>query len=345
MSKKLWAVPAALLALLCLLCVAACAEETQTMSFTKLKEALTWVEENQPQVLDLGKTKLSFDDVVQVKAALPEGAELRFSLSWHGHTISSDMEEITFSKKGGQITAQFLRDLISLCPKLRMINTQNRRWLTNDVFLPLVDEHPEIDFQWIIRIRCYYVPSTATAFSTLKGAHDKIALTSEECELLRYAPHLKALDLGHNNVTTLDFLKYFPEMRILILALNNISDISILSTMPDLEYVELFNNPISDISALADHTKLVDLNLSLCPITDFSPLDSCTALERLWLNKIKIGSETLEAIQAAHPDTQISHTSNHETSNGWRSHWRYKQYYQMFLTNTWKEFEPPKSSK
>lgn len=171
MSRK----PIALLAgvLLCLLCCAVFAEEAEVKTFANVNEAVAWVTENQPAVLDVGKA-FKFDDLVKIRQAMPEGAELRFNIDWFGHNITNDMEEITFKRKGGGITAQFLRNLIDLCPRLRMINTQARRWLENDVFIPLVDEHPEIDFQWIIRIRCYYIPSNATAFSTLKGSNSKV---------------------------------------------------------------------------------------------------------------------------------------------------------------------------
>ena len=135
-------------------------------------------------------------------------------------------------------------------------------------------------------------------------------------------------------------------MRILILGMDrHVTDISVLAELTELEYLELFSCPITDLSPLANHTKLVDLNISKCKIRDLSPLESCTALERMWINQnTKIAQEEIDAFQASHPDCLVSHTLNHETSNGWRKHWRYKQYLAMFRSGQWCEFVKPETA-
>ena len=109
------------------------------------------------------------------------------------------------------MTQELLRNLIAVCPKLKHIDTLAKTSLKNSVIIPLLEEFPDIQFDWIVHIKTYKVASNATAFSTKRGAHYGTPLNSEDCELFKYVPGLRALDLGHHDdIVSLDFLKYFP---------------------------------------------------------------------------------------------------------------------------------------
>ena len=82
---------------------------------------------------------------------------------------------------------------------------------------------------------------------------------SEDFSVLKYCWNLMALDVGHNNVTNLDFLYDLPNLRILIVACNTIEDITPIASLKHLEYLELFKNRILDISPLEGLDHLMDL--------------------------------------------------------------------------------------
>lgn len=189
----------------------------------------------------------------------------------------------------------------------------------------LASRFPQIRWGWTMVIRNrdheHLVRTDYTSWSTLHS-NKSAKHNSEDFSVLKYCWDLKALDIGHNNVTSLDFLYDLPNLRVLILACNAIEDITPVASLKKLEYVELFKNRIKDISPLEDLPHLMDLNLCFNYIKDLSPLLKLTTLKRLWLfsceipNKAPAG-EQIEAIKAAFPNTTID-TTHYSTLGGWR---------------------------
>ena len=137
-------------------------------------------------------------------------------------------------------------------PQVTRIDAYTHQNLDNEIMMPIVDKYPELWFGWLVRLgKAYKIRSDCTAFSTRKGPSEPF-YTSEDLEVLRYVPGLKAIDVGHNHVDDLHFLTYFDDLRLLILADNNITDISVLSQFKNLEYLELFMNDITDVTPPAD---------------------------------------------------------------------------------------------
>ena len=119
----------------------------------------------------------------------------------------------------------------------------------------LHDQFPDIKFGWTLRITSYdhhehRVRTDATAFSTLHN-NRTTEHTDEELSVLRFCTELKALDIGHNAVTNIDFLYDLPELRVLIIALNRIEDITPLASLTHLVYLEMFRNRVRDLSPLS----------------------------------------------------------------------------------------------
>ncbi|MDD4279437.1 MAG: leucine-rich repeat domain-containing protein [Candidatus Sumerlaeales bacterium] len=207
---------------------------------------------------------------------------------------------------------------------------------TRDNIDYLYIHYPQIEFGLTIRlVSDHYVRTDATAYASRHNNKDKFH-TSRDFEQLRYCQHLKALDLGHNDIVDISFVGELRELRILILAANDIEDISPLSALKNLEYLELFKNSIGDISPLVGLPNLRDLNICFNRIGDFSPLFNMRKLDRLWLYNANnysandpLSKELIAELRANLPNTQIDHTS-YSTLGGWREHPKYDVVYQIF---------------
>lgn len=215
----------------------------------------------------------------------------------------------------------------------------------------LHEQFPRIKFGWTLRIVSYdhhehRVRTDATAFSTLHN-NRSTPHTDEELSVLRFCTELRALDIGHNAATNLDFLYSLPELRVLIIALNEITDLTPVQSLPHLEYLEMFRNRVADLSPLSGLTELRDLNICYNRITDVSPLFPLTGLERLWVHYASyyqladrsLPEDQVAALRRALPGTVIDNASS-PTDGGWRSHPRYDVIYDMFRTGEYIPFAP-----
>lgn len=334
--------------LLCLLTVwgmIACswAFASGEVNLTKYNDVLAYIQTERPMSLDLGQTKFSIAKLKKLKEAMPEGAAFDFQVKLCGEWIDSQGDTINLDGNSSKVNGDDLAWLIASMPNVKKVQCFNHRELSNDVIIPLIEQHPEIEFGWLVRIHANYViRSDATAFSTNKSLSADYYLTEKNFELLKYVPGIKALDIGHNHVTDISWLKYFPEMTVLILADNRIEDISPLAELHDLEYLELFMNKVSDVSPLAELENLRDLNLCRTKLTDtdLSVLDGLN-LERFWCTQAGVSEEEQERFKAAHPNTYCNFTVGSCTDDGWRDSYKYDQFRAMFHSRTWAPFKRP----
>lgn len=326
-----------------LLCARAAADEAPKLN--TYDKALTWVKKNHPAELDLGSVRFKPRELLNIKNNMAEGGVLHFSTAWCGTTITDRDTAIDLNGSKTSVGEADVEALIALCPDLRKIRFSAHRNLTNKIMIPMTEKYPDIEFVWLLTLnRAHVIPTDATAYSTFNEPLAKNKLKSEDMELLRYVPHLRALDLGHNKITTLDWLKYCPELECLILSDNLVDDLTMIGTLEHLQYLEIFMNyKITDLSPLAACTELLDLNLSSNDkVTDLSPLDSLPALERMWGNRMfGLSDEEKARFIAAQPDTLTSFTRSHDTANDWRKHPRIKHYLWCFKNKTWIPFDEP----
>lgn len=158
--------------------------------------------------------------------------------------------------------------------------------MTADVCDLLAGRYPNIQWGWTMKLKGkdhdHLIRTDYTSWSTLHNRNTSHH-TSEDFRILKYCWDLKALDVGHNSVTSLDFLYDLPDLRVLIIALNQITDITPVASLTKLEYIELFHNKITDISALGGLTHLLDVNICFNRIADWSPLKNLVNLQRLWM--------------------------------------------------------------
>ncbi len=229
-----------------------------------------------------------------------------------------------------------------------------------DMFATLIPEDkvqklekafPDVSFGWYLKMmRYHFIRSDAEAYSTLHGQHPNHP--SREFALLKYCTELKALDLGHNNLTSVTFLRSMPHLRVLIFAENpNLKNVEEIGNLAELEYLELFTCGITDISPLTKCTSLMDLNLGNNKVKDWRPLKQMTWLKRLWIPGMcakKMTAEEIAELQEALPDTIIMADGKYKTNpvgNGWRTDPvtkendpHYSVIYEIFHTDTYIPF-------
>ena len=344
------------LLLVCGICAAAMADGTPNLK--TYKKAMDYVKKNQPMSLNLDKVRFTPKELLAIKQAMPEGAELHFSTNWKNARFADTSEEVDLRECTSGVKEGDLEAIIALCPNVRVINNAAKRYPSNDVMIPLMEKYPDIEFDWMINIRKeHYIASNATAYSTFNQPSKGTKLRSKDLEVLKYCKNLKALDLGHNAITSLSFLKYCPDMEFLILSENKITSIKPLKNLKHLKYLEIFTNQITDISALEACTELLDLNICNNPILDLKPLEKITTLERLWANhcQVKEGYKVTQTLSDAqikrfkklHPSCQVDFTGPHPTCGTWRflkkgyKHPRYEHYLWCLRNGRWIPFDQP----
>ena len=327
-------------AVLVLILMTSAAESTASgYSFDELKSIIS--ESTDITELDIGDTSLTPAELLEIKEMMPEGSVLHFSAEYSGCAYNENTVEMDLNRGKKDIKKSELNSLISLLPDLKKINVSKQDECGNEMMPELEDAHPDIDFVWKIKLPYNHSLLTSfTAYSTLRKAERENRMSEKTLSMIRYATELRALDLGHNSIKDISFLEHLPELRLLILADNSIRDITPLGRLKHLQYCELFMNYFSDLTPLGNCTELLDLNIAFTNVRSLDGLENCTKLERLWAPRIQnLDADSIERFKASHPDCELTFNSSGSTGYGWRQHWRYKHYVNLFKTHEWIPFE------
>ena len=321
------------------------AAEAEPVSFKNIKDALNYLKTNQPEEVTMEPGKYKPLDLLSVKNAMPEGSVLHFSTTWGNASFTDESETVDLTQRKGGVSGEDLEAIVRLCPKVKCIDNSTHTSPSNKVMIPLVEKYPDIEFGWKVSLgKGYYVSTMATAYSSFNSAKSGMdkKLTTDKMELFKYCPKLKALDLGHHAIGSLDFLKYLPDLELLIIGQNYVKDITPIGQLKHLQYAELFLNAFTDVSPLANCTELLDLNLTATSITDLSALDNVTTLERLVVNMCKyLPQEAVDHFKELHPTCEVDYKPSHSATNTekpWRKHPRYKHYIWCLKHGTWIPF-------
>lgn len=273
-------------------------------------------------------------------AAYGEGSEVTYRDYGGKITVPADTEYIDLGKMKVSDYGIFEKFLDQL-PNIRRVDMYTTHMFKKHADR-LSERYPQIEFGWTLYFGDHTLRTDAAVFSTL---HDTIMRrhTSEELEVLRYCRGLRALDLGHNDLTDISFLADLGELRLLILADNRIEDLSPLSGLEKLEYIELFDNRVTGFEPLTGLTKLMDLNVAHNLAADIAPLQEMAWLDRLWLydctkDAAAASGAEMDALRAALADTQIDSVSL-GTEGGWRDHPHYDVLFRMFKGKEYLPFE------
>lgn len=182
---------------------------------------------------------------------------------------------------------------------------------------------PEAEWYWSFIFDGFPIRTDIRCYSSLRDI-DYHRFTDEELyPMLKYCKHLKALDLGHNDVRDLTLIGQLEELEVLILADNpNLVDASPLANLKNLIYLEFFmNHAVEDFSFLNELTKMKDLNLCYCDYaTDMDFLANMPDITFVMVKYSGISRETVDYWQEQCPDTNFVYYDGniHSCDSGWR---------------------------
>lgn len=332
-------------AVLCLSAMAAAAQgENVVKTFGNTQQAIKFIKSEQPTELTLENVKFTPAELLSLRERMPDGSILHFSTTWGRISFTDEVVDLDLREIKTNVTGEDLEAIVALCPNVKSIDNSMKRSPSNNVMIPICEKYPDVRFEWTVRLgKNHYCQTTQTAFSTFNEPFDEDSVTSNQLnKVMKYCYRLKALDLGHNTIKDLEFLQYLPDLELLIVGDNQIHDLTPIENCKHLKYLEIFSNYITDLTPLQACTELLDLNICYCPILDFSPIDELDSLERFWATMIRhLSEEEKERFQQVHPNVEVDFKGSHATTNGWRSHPRYKHYIWCLKNKTWIPFDEP----
>lgn len=343
---------AAVMTMLVLLLTLTASAEGDTLdlsgrNFADLAELTAMVDQQEGvNAVDLTDVPLTVDQRRELLARYP-GTHFIWTMDLWGVTVSSEDTSVSFEGKEAVSIAD-LCALLDCMPRLTKVEMWDKQLNRKEMDALLA--YPDVDVGMTIKLNKSHILRTdMTAYSTL-GRQPQI--TKLDTHYFTFLKGLKALDVGHMFIQSLDFLEECGKLKILIAADCSLKDISPIACQTDLEYVELFKNYITDISPLAELTNLRDLNIGYCQITDLSPLYDLPNLERVWLmGNWYLPDEEVERLREHQPDCEIVTFSYGATGNlmtpdkkqipgtSWRHHKHYDTIYWIFHNNEYIDWD------
>ena len=257
-----------------------------------------------------------------------EGIEVVFSVPVYGRVFSSVDAEIDLSDvpvRDGAAALEAVLPCFSRLEKVVMCNCG----VSNEDMDALNKKYEDVRFVWSVRFSIWTLRTDATNFCCNR-TYNRAPLYSYHCEQLRYCTDLIALDLGHKEVTDLDFLYDLPHLQYLILAEDPVRDLTPVGSLKELRWLEIFWTRAEDLSPLVNCTALRDLNISYVYARGANAFDTLSRmpwLERLWCCGSNMTYLQREKLRAQLPDCEIfSERAGESTGGSWRYH---PHYYEM----------------
>ena len=277
--------------------------------------------------VDLTECGLSVDQLLPLQEAYPD-LELLFSFDLLGVKVNTADTFIDLKN----IPMESVEPVEKILPFMHHLEKVDMCdcGLSDEEMDGLNKRHEQTQFVWMIHIVYYKIRTDDVAFRATSNHYSDFDESSQM--RLQYCENMVALDLGHRNITTLEFVRNMPDLKYLVMMSNRIPDLSPLSTCKNLVWVELNHSwATSDITPLKDCTGLRDLNITDMPLDSDSATETLCAmpwLERLWYSAPEFSDAQVAAIQEANPDLYMQAVPS--WANSCMNPWRFDQdYYDM----------------
>ena len=278
------------------------------------------------------------------------GIDTAFTVALYGKEFSSLDEEIDLSGIRVRDGAAGLEDALPMFPRLKKV-VMCGCGLGNEEMDELNNRYEDIRFVWSVHFSIWTVRTDATNF-ICNRTYNQAPLYSWQCRELRWCTDLIALDLGHKDITDLDFLYYLPHLQYLILAEDPVRDLTPVGSLKELKWLEIFWTKAEDLSPLVNCTALRDLNISYVYAgadNAFNALSQMTWLERLWCCGSNMRGGRIEKLREALPDCEIFYEKYGESTGGtWRYHPHYyemRDAFEMYYMNSGEDSSAQPNSK
>ena len=257
-----------------------------------------------------------------------DGIDVAYTVNLYGKEFSSLDEEIDLSGTPVSDGAAELEEALPLFPRLKKV-VMCGCGPDSEEMDALDKRHDDVRFVWSVRFSIWTVRTDATNF-ICNRTYNRASLYSWQCRELRWCTDLIALDVGHKNITDLDFLYDLPRLQYLILAENPVRDLTPVASLGELKWLEIFWTRVEDLSPLLECTALRDLNVSYVYAKGdnaFGVLSGMTWLDRLWCCGSNMYGDQIDRLREALPDCEIFSEKYGESTGGtWRYH---PHYYEM----------------
>lgn len=280
-----------------------------------------------------GTASQEYAALLELYEARPD-CEVLWNYTFDGQTYPNTLKELKAENLEG------LEDALRYLPELTYVDILDTPATVEDL-----DRYsairPDIDYYWSFVFDGFTIRTDIQCYSTLRDV-DYHRFTNEELyPMLKYCKHLKALDLGHNDLTDVSLIGELSELEVLILADNPIVDASPLGNLDKLIYLELFMCPeIEDFSFLNKLTNMLDLNLCYCDnLGNLDFLSNMPSITFLMVKYSGIEQEEIDCWQEQYPDTNfVLYDGNiHSCDSGWRDTQR--NYQIRYAFTCWRHVE------
>ena len=218
------------------------------------------------QTVDATQSR-EYDAILQLRELRPD-IDLTWNYEFQGTLYPCDTTELTVTDLTG------LEDAIRYLPEVNYIDLIESNATVED--LDRFDAiRPGIFYYWSFVLKDIHWESVIRTdiqiYSTLHitAASEGFGLSDEDMyPMLKYCKRLKALDLGHNDLTdaSIRLIGELTDLEVLILGDNpNLTDLSPLGNLTKLTFLEVFlNHDVKDFSFLNQLTNLDMLEACYC---------------------------------------------------------------------------------
>ena len=218
------------------------------------------------QTVDATQSR-EYDAILQLRELRPD-IDLTWNYEFQGTVYPCDTTELTVTDLTG------LEDAIRYLPEVNYIDL-----IESDATVEDLDRYdairPGIFYYWSFVQKDIHWESVIRTdiqiYSTLHvtSASEGFGLSDEDMyPMLKYCKRLKALDLGHNDLTdaSIRLIGELTDLEVLILGDNpNLTDLSPLGNLKKLTFLEIFlNHDVKDFSFLNQLTNLDMLEACYC---------------------------------------------------------------------------------
>ena len=262
-----------------------------------------------------GMPYLSLDDALRIHEAYPH-LHIGYAVKLFGQTTTTDMEAVEYLRVSiGDKGLEEIRALLPLMDKLTYLKL-DACGTTDEAMAQLRADFPHIEIHWRVYAGSYNVMTDNYKFWA--GG-----LTDSQTKSLIHLRSTKYLDVGHHNMTNLDFCANLKDLEVGIFAIGPLTDISGLQNCTKLEYLELMCNgrlEDEDLEILSAMVDMEHLNIGDMPkLRSLAFTDNMTKLKRFHCTMNNIPQEEIDRFMALHPDCEVNFSkSTDPILGGWR---------------------------
>lgn len=260
-----------------------------------------------------GSCALDLDTFISVANEFPE-LFFEYEFDLFGQHVSTSMEELRYDKVPiGNAGVEQFRKVMPYMKNLSFLLLDCCGVSHYELLGQLNEDFPDTEVVWRVRIGEYDCLTNAEMIWLNSGVNDYMTDPLKYCTKCRY------IDMGHCDITHIEFCRNMPDLEVAIFALSRLNSIEPLRNCTKLEYLEIYATEVSDLSPLENCKDLQHINFgSLYTIKDISPLYGLTKLKRVRSASSGVPIEQQYEIMELLPDCDCSFDMGQSSGGTWR---------------------------